>query len=146
MFNKTHKTIWFSFIFIDLPFISFLYEIGDVGALSEVRDELLHNVLEPIAHPERFRSLGLEVPAGVLFFGPPGLVLSKLSYLLFSSIRLCSHLSSSLFISSRLLYFFHYPRLYFSRLLSSLFFSSPFTFSPPILFLSSFEYFILTLL
>lgn len=45
---------------------------NDVGALSEVRDELLHNVLEPIAHPERFRSLGLEVPAGVLFFGPPG--------------------------------------------------------------------------
>eukprot|EP01038_Epipyxis_sp_PR26KG_P006840 gene6840-9364_t len=45
---------------------------SDVGALSEVREELLHNVLEPIAHPERFRSLGLEVPAGVLFFGPPG--------------------------------------------------------------------------
>ena len=37
-----------------------------------MRDELIHNVLEPIAHPERFRSLGLEVPAGVLFFGPPG--------------------------------------------------------------------------
>jgi cell division protease FtsH len=45
---------------------------ADVGALSEVREELLHHVLEPIAHPERFRSLGLEVPAGVLFFGPPG--------------------------------------------------------------------------
>ena len=45
---------------------------NDVGALAEVRDELTHNVLEPIAHPERFRSLGLEVPAGVLFFGPPG--------------------------------------------------------------------------
>jgi ribosome biogenesis ATPase len=45
---------------------------NDVGALAEVREELLHNVLEPIAHPERFRSLGLEVPAGVLFFGPPG--------------------------------------------------------------------------
>ena len=45
---------------------------NDVGALAEVRDELIHNVLEPIAHPERFRSLGLEVPAGVLFFGPPG--------------------------------------------------------------------------
>ena len=44
----------------------------DVGALSEVREELFQNVLEPIAHPELFRSLGLEVPAGVLFFGPPG--------------------------------------------------------------------------
>lgn len=41
----------------------------DVGALAEVRDELLHNVLEPIANPEKFRRLGLEVPAGVLFFG-----------------------------------------------------------------------------
>ena len=29
-------------------------------------------VSEPIAHPERFQCLGLEVPAGVLFFGPPG--------------------------------------------------------------------------
>lgn len=45
---------------------------NDVGALSEVREELKHNVLEPIAHPERFRALGLDVPAGVLFYGPPG--------------------------------------------------------------------------
>jgi len=45
---------------------------ADVGALANVRDELQHNVLDPIAHPERFRRLGLEVPAGVLFFGPPG--------------------------------------------------------------------------
>lgn len=44
----------------------------DVGALAAVRQELQHNVLEPIAHPERFRRLGLDVPAGVLFFGPPG--------------------------------------------------------------------------
>jgi ribosome biogenesis ATPase len=45
---------------------------SDVGALAQVREELLHNVLEPISHPERFQHLGLEVPAGVLFFGPPG--------------------------------------------------------------------------
>mmetsp|Transcript_7423 Transcript_7423/g.12481 ORF Transcript_7423/g.12481 Transcript_7423/m.12481 type:complete len:825 (-) Transcript_7423:114-2588(-) len=45
---------------------------SDVGALSSVREELLHNVIEPISHPERFIQLGLEVPAGVLFFGPPG--------------------------------------------------------------------------
>ena len=44
----------------------------DVGALAEVRDELLHNFLTPIANPVKFRRLGLEVPAGVLFFGPPG--------------------------------------------------------------------------
>jgi ribosome biogenesis ATPase len=45
---------------------------NDVGALEEVREELLHNVLEPISNPEKFKSLGLEIPAGVLFFGPPG--------------------------------------------------------------------------
>lgn len=45
---------------------------GDVGALAEVRDELLHNFLKPIANPSRFRRLGLEVPAGVIFYGPPG--------------------------------------------------------------------------
>jgi ribosome biogenesis ATPase len=45
---------------------------NDIGALSEVREELKHNVLEPIAHPDRFRALGLDVPAGVLFYGPPG--------------------------------------------------------------------------
>lgn len=45
---------------------------SDIGALAAVREELLFNVLEPIAHPERFKQLGLDVPAGVLFFGPPG--------------------------------------------------------------------------
>lgn len=45
---------------------------SDIGALAAVREELLYNVLEPIAHPERFKQLGLDVPAGVLFFGPPG--------------------------------------------------------------------------
>ena len=95
-----------------IVYFIFYYITGDVGALSEVRDELLHNVLEPIAHPERFRSLGLEVPAGVLFFGPPGLVplklkLKFLSYLIFyvvsSSLLICSLLSwsylNSFFIS-----------------------------------------------
>lgn len=47
---------------------------ADVGALAEVRDELLHNFLRPIANPMRFRRLGLEVPAGVIFYGPPGCV------------------------------------------------------------------------
>ena len=48
---------------------------SDVGALAEIREELLHNVLEPIAHPERFRSLGLEVPAGEYY-------LTRLNYYL----------------------------------------------------------------
>ena len=43
----------------------------DVGALREVREELLHNLLEPIAHPERFKSLGLDVPAEYFSLVPP---------------------------------------------------------------------------
>jgi ribosome biogenesis ATPase len=45
---------------------------NDIGALAEVREELKHNLIEPISHPERFKSLGLDIPAGILFFGPPG--------------------------------------------------------------------------
>jgi len=44
----------------------------DIGALSEVRDELELSILRPIADPERFAELGLAMPAGVLLFGPPG--------------------------------------------------------------------------
>ncbi|KAL4109820.1 hypothetical protein PRIC1_001515 [Phytophthora ramorum] len=44
----------------------------DIGALTEVRDELSLAILQPIAHPERFAALGLSMPAGVLLYGPPG--------------------------------------------------------------------------
>ena len=44
----------------------------DIGALSQVRDELTLSVLEPIRHPEKFKALGLSLPAGVLLYGPPG--------------------------------------------------------------------------
>ena len=57
---------------------------NDVGALSSVREELLHNVIEPISHPERFIQLGLEVPAGVLFFGPPGIYFTYAHHLIFN--------------------------------------------------------------
>lgn len=45
---------------------------SDIGALSNIREELTLSVLEPIAHPERFKALGLPLPAGVLLYGPPG--------------------------------------------------------------------------
>ncbi len=45
---------------------------SDVGALAEVREELTLSVLEPISTPERFHTLGLSLPAGVLLYGPPG--------------------------------------------------------------------------
>ncbi len=44
----------------------------DIGALTSVREELTLSVLEPIRNPEKFATLGLSLPAGVLLYGPPG--------------------------------------------------------------------------
>ncbi len=44
----------------------------NVGALNCIREELTLSVLEPITHPEKFKALGLPLPAGVLLYGPPG--------------------------------------------------------------------------
>ena len=38
----------------------------NIGALNAIRDELTLSVLEPIHHPERFKKLGLPLPAGVM--------------------------------------------------------------------------------
>jgi len=45
---------------------------NDIGSLENIREELEMSVLEPIHHPERFEALGLNRPAGVLLYGPPG--------------------------------------------------------------------------
>ena len=44
----------------------------DIGALSEVREELTLSVLEPIRNPEKFQALGIPLPAGLMLYGPPG--------------------------------------------------------------------------
>lgn len=44
----------------------------NIGALEAIRQELTLSVLEPIRHPEKFKALGLTLPAGVLIYGPPG--------------------------------------------------------------------------
>ena len=44
----------------------------DVGALADARDELASSILAPIADPEKFRALGVPLPAGILLYGPPG--------------------------------------------------------------------------
>lgn len=44
----------------------------NVGALEAVREEMMMAVVEPIRRPEMFTSLGLNAPAGVLLYGPPG--------------------------------------------------------------------------
>lgn len=45
---------------------------NDIGALQSIREELTLSVLEPITHPEKFKALGLPLPAGVMLYGPPG--------------------------------------------------------------------------
>lgn len=45
---------------------------ADVGALKSVRAELQMSIVEPILNPDRFRKVGLQAPAGVLLYGPPG--------------------------------------------------------------------------
>ena len=44
----------------------------DVGALSEIKDELHFAITLPIQQPERFQALGLNAATGVLLYGPPG--------------------------------------------------------------------------
>ncbi|KAI1287216.1 putative AAA family ATPase/60S ribosome export protein Rix7 [Xylaria venustula] len=43
-----------------------------IGALHDVREELMLSIVEPIHHPEKFRALGIDGPSGVLLWGPPG--------------------------------------------------------------------------
>jgi ribosome biogenesis ATPase len=43
-----------------------------IGALEDVREELILSIVEPIHHPEKFRALGIDGPSGVLLWGPPG--------------------------------------------------------------------------
>lgn len=44
----------------------------DVGALEDIRQELAMFITEPIKNPKRYQQLGLNTPAGVLLYGPPG--------------------------------------------------------------------------
>ena len=44
----------------------------DIGALSEIREELRMAIMGPIKDPESYKRVGLSAPAGVLLYGPPG--------------------------------------------------------------------------
>ncbi|KAI0181469.1 AAA-domain-containing protein [Hypoxylon sp. FL1284] len=43
-----------------------------IGALQDVRNQLMLSIVMPIQEPDLFRSRGLEAPSGVLLWGPPG--------------------------------------------------------------------------
>ncbi|KAK7753855.1 Ribosome biogenesis ATPase rix7 [Diatrype stigma] len=43
-----------------------------IGALQDVREQLMLSIVKPIQIPESFAAVGLEAPSGVLLWGPPG--------------------------------------------------------------------------
>lgn len=54
--------------FVTVPNVTW----ADIGALEDVREELIMAILAPVRNPDQFRSLGLVTPAGILLAGPPG--------------------------------------------------------------------------
>ncbi|KAI5370858.1 putative AAA+ ATPase domain, ATPase, AAA-type, core, AAA ATPase, AAA+ lid domain-containing protein [Septoria linicola] len=44
----------------------------DIGALANVREELVRAIVEPIAKPKLYEAFGVNAPSGVLLWGPPG--------------------------------------------------------------------------
>jgi SpoVK/Ycf46/Vps4 family AAA+-type ATPase len=45
---------------------------SDIGALTDIREELEVSILAPVNYPELTEALGLEAPTGILLCGPPG--------------------------------------------------------------------------
>ncbi|XP_052056812.1 nuclear valosin-containing protein-like [Apodemus sylvaticus] len=54
--------------FVTVPNVTW----ADIGALEDIRDELIMAILAPVRNPNQFRTLGLGTPAGILLAGPPG--------------------------------------------------------------------------
>ncbi|XP_053164142.1 nuclear valosin-containing protein-like isoform X4 [Hemicordylus capensis] len=54
--------------FVTVPDVTW----ADIGALEDIREELIMAILAPVQNPEQFRALGLTAPAGILLAGPPG--------------------------------------------------------------------------
>lgn len=44
----------------------------DIGGVEGIREELELSIVEPIKRPDRFKKLGLSMPAGCMLYGPPG--------------------------------------------------------------------------
>lgn len=44
----------------------------DIGGLDKQIEELVEAIVLPMKHPEKFKSLGIRPPKGVLMYGPPG--------------------------------------------------------------------------
>ncbi|MGH8923530.1 MAG: AAA family ATPase [Acidimicrobiia bacterium] len=48
------------------------YGFDQVANLEEVKQRLIEAVVWPITDPERFQSMGIDPPRGILLYGPPG--------------------------------------------------------------------------
>ena len=55
-------------VFIETPNVKW----SDIGGQEEVKRKLRECVEWPLTHHETFKRLGVEVPKGVLLYGPPG--------------------------------------------------------------------------
>uniref|UniRef100_A0A1I8HH15 AAA domain-containing protein n=1 Tax=Macrostomum lignano TaxID=282301 RepID=A0A1I8HH15_9PLAT len=47
-------------------------QYSDIGGLDKQIQELIEAVVLPMTHKERFKSIGIQPPKGVLLYGPPG--------------------------------------------------------------------------
>jgi len=47
-------------------------EYNDIGGLDKQIEELVEAIVLPMKHPDKFKSLGIKPPKGVLMYGPPG--------------------------------------------------------------------------
>lgn len=47
-------------------------DYSDIGGLDKQIQELVEAIVLPVTHKERFKSLGIRPPKGVLLYGPPG--------------------------------------------------------------------------
>eukprot|EP01133_Synstelium_polycarpum_P015324 gene15324-18154_t len=54
--------------FATIPNVSW----DDIGALNPIREELTKTILRPIKNPGQYKKMGIDSPAGVLMYGPPG--------------------------------------------------------------------------
>ncbi|MFB6147634.1 MAG: 26S protease regulatory subunit, partial [Candidatus Nanohaloarchaea archaeon] len=55
-------------VMVEVPKVSW----DDVGGLDDAKEQLREMVEWPQKHPERFDSMGIEVPKGILLYGMPG--------------------------------------------------------------------------
>lgn len=47
-------------------------DYSDIGGLDKQIQELVEAIVLPVTHKDRFQSLGIRPPKGVLLYGPPG--------------------------------------------------------------------------